>query len=73
MPDNLTKREQIDYERDYTSKSKLQALNLADIKNISNPSVKSIAHHLILELLDLSIWGNYSVTNDGFLEICTAR
>lgn len=59
--------------RDFHSKSKVRALNLADIKNLSNPSMKSIAQNLFPALEDLCIWGNYQITSDGFLEICTAR
>ena len=66
-------KELIYAKRDFESWSKLKAFNLGDIKNIGNPSMKSIAENLFPALQDLCIWGNYMINSDGFLEICTAR
>jgi len=34
--------------------------------------MKAIAENLFPALEDLCIWGDYYITSDGFLEICTA-
>ena len=59
--------------RDHENQNNLEFLNLSDIKQVKNPSMKSIAHNLFNKLQDLCIWGNYFVTNDGFLSLCTVR
>ena len=53
-------------------KSTLNYLNVGDIKNLSNRCMKSIAFNLMGSLLDLCVWGNYKITNDGILELCMA-
>ena len=35
--------------------------------------MRSIAFNLFPGLVDLSIWGCYRITNEGFLELCTAQ
>jgi hypothetical protein len=35
--------------------------------------MKSIALNLFNKLQDLSIWGSYHITNDGFLSLCTNK
>ncbi|CDW82632.1 UNKNOWN [Stylonychia lemnae] len=52
--------------------AKLKHLNIADLKQITNRAMKSISFNLFPELVDLSIWGCYKITNEGFLELCTA-
>ena len=47
-------------------------LNLGDLKKLSNKAMKSIAYNLFPSLEDLSIWGCYHITNEGFLELCTS-
>ena len=54
-------------------KSYLQYLNVGDIKNLSNRSLKSIAVNLMSSLVDICVWGNYQITNDGILELCMAH
>lgn len=58
---------------EFTSKSNLEFLNLGDLKNIKNDSMKSIAHNVFNKLQDLSIWGSYFITNEGFMNLCTAE
>ena len=52
--------------------SVLKFLNLADLKQLSNKSMKAIAFNLFPALVELSIWGCYKITSEGFLELCTA-
>ena len=54
-------------------KSYLQYLNVGDIKNLSNRALKSIAVNLMSSLVDVCVWGNYLITNDGILELCMAH
>ena len=56
----------------HETRSLLKHLNLADLKQITNKGMKSIAFNLFPALVDLSIWGCYKITNEGFLELCTA-
>jgi hypothetical protein len=51
--------------------SVLKFLNLADLKQLSNKSMKAIAFNLFPQLVELSIWGCYKITSEGFLELCT--
>ena len=67
-----------DYERykqlnKYDLKASLAFLNIADIKNLTNRSLKSISFNLMLNLNDLCVWGNYNISNDGILELCMAN
>ena len=40
---------------------------------MTNRSLKSISFNLMLNLNDLSVWGNYNISNDGILELCMAN
>ena len=51
----------------------LEFLNLADLKKISDSSMKSIAFNLFNKLQDLSIWGSYFITDQGLLSLCTTN
>ena len=51
-------------------KSYLGYLNVGDIKNLSDRAMRSIAINLMSSLIDLCIWGNYKITNNGILELC---
>jgi antirestriction protein len=51
----------------------LKFLNLADLKSLTNKAMKSISFNLFPNLCELSIWGCYRITNEGFLELCTAH
>lgn len=53
--------------------SYLRFLNVADCKELSNRSMKSIAVNLMSSLVDLCVWGNFKLTNDGILELCMAH
>ena len=53
--------------------SHLQYLCVADIKNLSNRSMKSISVNLMSSLVELSIWGNFKIDNDGILDLCMAH
>lgn len=55
------------------NKSNLEFLNLADLKFITNVSLKSIAYNLFNKLQDLCIWGDYLITNDGFSYLCSVK
>ena len=55
----------------YDTTSSLKFLNLADLKQLSNKSMKAIAFNLFPQLVELSIWGCYKITSEGFLELCT--
>ena len=57
----------------YDLKASLGYLNIADIKNLTNRSLKSISFNLMLNLYDLCLWGNYNISNDGILELCMAN
>lgn len=35
--------------------------------------MKSVAFNLFPALVELSIWGCYRITSEGFLELCTAQ
>jgi len=35
--------------------------------------MKAVAHNLFNKLQDLSIWGSYFITDEGFLSLCTAK
>jgi len=73
-PENDQERYQFIYrQKNFVSKNNLEFLNLADLKNIKDASMKSIAHNIFNKLQDLSIWGSYFITNDGFLNLCTAK
>lgn len=50
--------------------SHIAYLNVADIKNLSNRSMKSISVNLMSSLEELSVWGNYKICNDGILDLC---
>ena len=53
--------------------SNIGYLNVADIKSITNRSMKSIAVNLMSSLIDLCVWGDYLITSDGILEFCMAN
>ena len=53
--------------------SYLTYLNIGDVKNLSNRSMKSISVNLMSSLIDLCIWGNYKITNDGILDLCMSH
>ena len=53
--------------------STVQFLNIADIKALTNRSMKSITTNLMYSLRDLCIWSDYHITNDGILDLCLAR
>ena len=53
--------------------SNIRYLNVGDYKNLSNRSMKAIAVNLMSSLIDLCVWGNYKLTNDGILELCMAH
>lgn len=57
----------------FTNKNKVEFLNLSDLKYITNKSLKSIAYNLFNNLKDLCIWGDYLITDDGFLHLCTVN
>lgn len=57
----------------YETKSRLRFLNLTDLKKIGDKSMKAVCYNLFPNIADLSIWGCYGVTSDGFLEICVAH
>lgn len=50
--------------------SHLAYLNIGDIKNLSNRSMKSISVNLMSSLEELCVWGNYKICNDGILDLC---
>ena len=48
-------------------------MNIGDIKNVTNRSLRTIAVNLMSSIVDLCVWGCYKVTNDGILELCMAH
>jgi len=52
------------------NKSSLAYLNLADVNQLTNLSMKSISYNLLQTLQDLCIWGCYNITQDGFMDMC---
>ena len=53
--------------------SNLAYLNLGDIKKLTNRSMRTIAINLMSSILDLCVWGCYTLTNDGILELCMSH
>ena len=71
-PSSETERYQIFAENpSFSSKNNLEFLNLGDLKQIKNASMKCIAHNIMNKLQDLSIWGSYFITDEGFSYLCT--
>ena len=71
VPENDTQRYKALYKCDL--KATLKHLNLGDIKNLTNRSMKSISVNLMINLSELCIWGDYNINNDGILDLCMAN